>query len=343
MLESKLYFLSKKQLYSRSTKRLANPLYLKSCAFFGALLVDRTGTLDTGLDFTVIDSIPQLSTELSFEEICEIRAKEICDLSEGKLKVLWSGGIDSTVALISLINELGQRDQLTRLVVLLSEESVIEFGNFYQNVIIPELNIEWVKSTIYESILPDEVIVTGEHGDQLFGSDKLKIPVITGDAYRNHEEVLEFLISRKLGTDTYTTDLIEYLKPQIAKAPFPIHSLFDYFWWMNFSLKWQNVSMRLVEGLDRNVEALDTTVFHFFRSELFQQWSIANHDSKIKGDWKTYKYVAKEYIHKHFPDEEYLYQKEKEPSLKEVLVADKEFSLLRLPAKIYRSLTTVRP
>ena len=41
-------------------------------------------------------------------------------------------------------------------------------------------------------------------------------------------------------------DLQAYLAPQLAKAPFPIVTLFDFLWWINYSLKWQHVSLRLL-------------------------------------------------------------------------------------------------
>jgi len=321
--DKRLYYLSKKQLfYTRSWKKKTNPVYLKSCEFFGTTLIDRTQTIDTGLDFTIIDPLPDSANfELTFSEICKVRATEITQSTNGMLKLLWSGGIDSTVALISLILDLKNSGDIHRLMIVLSKESIIEYPSFFNDVIKDKLNYEMITTSIVDHISQDEIIISGEHGDQLFGSDKLKYSIISGDAFSPYPEILDFLITRKLGTYKYTNKIIDFLEPQIQKSPVEILTLFDYLWWLNFSLKWQTVSMRLIHGMDRDYSDLETNVFHFFKSIEFQKWSINNHTKKIKKKWKSYKYVAKEYIYEFHKDDSYLENKEKEQSLKEVLVS----------------------
>ena len=321
-LESPLYYLSKKQLF-RHHKRKALPIYLKSCQFFGATLIDRTGTLESGFDFKIIDQLPAQKSDHSFADACTLRARHILAHSTGLLHVLWSGGIDSTLALVSLIDVCRQEEQLHRLKVTLSQESINEYPTFFKDVIEGQINYRLITDTIFESVAPSDVIVTGEHGDQLFGSDKLKYTILSGDAFTPYEQILDFVIARKLGTDRHTTSIIDYLNPLVARAPVPVISLYDYLWWLNFSLKWQTVSMRLVHGLGRAAADLEQTVFHFYKSTAFQQWSLSHHDQKIKAEWSSYKYVAKELIYQFHADEHYLLHKEKEPSLKEVMVSGK--------------------
>ncbi|PKV48022.1 hypothetical protein ATE84_5315 [Aquimarina sp. MAR_2010_214] len=136
-LDSQVYYLSKKQLFrNRLWKKKVNPVYLKSCEFFGTILIDRTETIDSGIDFRIIDKIPDESnTDLTFDEVCRIRATKITSSTKGKLKVLWSGGIDSTVALISLILELTDTDDIDRLQIVLSKESIIEYPKFFNDII----------------------------------------------------------------------------------------------------------------------------------------------------------------------------------------------------------------
>lgn len=335
-----IYYLSKKELFnSKKIKKKANPIYLKSCLFFGATLIDRTSTLDSGIDFSILDQIPQiLNTQKTFTQVCNERACEIINSTKGKIKVLWSGGIDSTVALISLIKELRHLDKINRLTILLSKESIIEYPDFFNDIIDNKLSYEMIKTTIFDHIQPSETIITGEHGDQLFGSDKLKYPIITGDAFSPYEDILEFIISRKLGTDKFTNQIIDFIDPVIKEAPFEIISLYDYMWWLNFSLKWQTVSMRLIYGLERTHNDLENNVFHFFKSNSFQIWSLQNHSSKIKTAWNSYKYIAKEFIYEFHKDKFYLEKKEKEQSLKEVLVNNTNFSVLKLPKMLFSAI-----
>lgn len=334
-----LHYLSKKQLFhTREWLKKARPVYLKSCQFFGATLIDRTQTLDAGIAFDIIDPLPtNIYTTLSFEEICHKRAKELVEKTQPHtLTVLWSGGIDSTVALISLIQALEEQEELHRLKVLLSRESIAEFPSFFREKIKGKLTTVPIIGNIFESIQPKEIIVTGEHGDQLFGSDKLKYSIITGEAFRPYEDVLEFIISRKLGTDRYTTQIIDFINPQLKASPLTIVTLYDYLWWMNISLKWQTVSMRLIHGLERSAHDLEETVFHFFKNTDFQQWSFSNPTAKIKETWPSYKYIAKEFIYRFHPDKDYLEKKEKEQSLREVIVYDEPPSILQYPRHLVR-------
>jgi hypothetical protein len=323
-VDNPLYFLSQRELF-KTHKKKANPVYLKSCEFFGATLIDRTNTLDSGFNFKIIDSIPSLNKPKSFEEICKERAEEILSKTEGKIKLLWSGGIDSTLALVSILKICKNENDLSRINILLSQESIDEYPTFFKDIIENKLTYKLIEGTIYDNIFPQDIIITGEHGDQLFGSDKLKLTIESNDAFSPYENILDFAISRKLGTDKYTQNIIEYMNPLIHKSPFKIYSLFDYLWWMNFSLKWQTVSMRILNGIERGANDLESTVYHFFKSEDFQIWSMTNHDKKIKSDWKSYKYLAKELIYQFHQDENYLKNKEKEPSLKEVIHSKRYF------------------
>ncbi|SEB48282.1 hypothetical protein SAMN04489761_0973 [Tenacibaculum sp. MAR_2009_124] len=312
-----LFYLSKKELFQKY-KRMANPIYLKSCEFFGATLIDRTHMLDSGFDFTIIDEIPVINDTKTFKEICDHRAKQVLNSTTSDLNVLWSGGIDSTLALISILKQCSS-EELSRINIILSKESIKEYTTFYKEVIEGKLNHKLITGTIYEHISPSDVIITGENGDQLFGSDKLKHTVISKDAFSSYHKILDFIISRKLGSSKYTSDIIKYLEPVINKCPFEIITLYDYLWWMNFALKWQTVSMRLLYGINRNAQDLEHNVYHFFKTPSFQSWSLSNHDKKIKDTWKSYKYIAKEIIYDYHNDKEYLVNKEKEPSLKEII------------------------
>lgn len=331
--EDDLFYLSKKQLFKDySIRKHIHPIYLKSCQFFGATLIDRTETLDSGLKFRIIDKIPKGTCQLSFEEICTLRARQIINQTKAGFKILWSGGIDSTLALVAILIELKKSDELHRLTIVLSKESILEYPTFFDDIIKDKLEYQFIDKTIYDSITSSDIIVTGEHGDQLFGSDKLKYPILSGDAYSPFEEIIDFIISRKLGSEKYTYDIIDYLAPLIKKAPFKIITLYDYMWWLNFSLKWQTVSLRLIHGLNRTASDLEKTVFHFFKNEDFQKWSISNHDKKIKKEWNSYKFIAKEFIYTYHQDTNYLINKEKEPSLKEVIVANREQGNLKKKA-----------
>lgn len=316
-------------LNNRRLRKKLRSEYIEACKFFSAPLIDRTETLDAGIEFEVIDRLKDFSvSEKSFSEICDERAKFICEkaLAESrKIQILWSGGIDSTLALVSIVKELEERGDFEPLEILLSKESIAEYPTFFADLIEKKLNYVLFDPPIYDYLDAEKIIVTGEHGDQLFGSDKAQHFVITNQAFRPFEEILPIVIARKLGSAKTVDSIISFLSPQIEKSPVKIETLFDFLWWMNFSLKWQHVSLRMFYEDGSEKFSLDENFLHFFSAKDFQNWSISNHKSKIKKTWKSYKYVAKECIFEFHKDENYLLNKEKEQSLKDAIISQPSF------------------
>lgn len=327
-------------LNNRRLRKKLRPEYVEACRFFSAPLFDRTETLDAGIEFEIIDTLKDFSvSEKSFSEICAERAEFICQKSSTenrKIQILWSGGIDSTLALVSIFKKLEKRDDLNRLEILLSKDSIAEYPTFFRDVIEKKLKFILFEPPIYDFLDAEKIIVTGEHGDQVFGSDKAQHFVITNQAFRPFEEMLPLVIARKLGSTKSVDSIISYLIPQIEKSPVKIETLFDFLWWMNFSLKWQHVSLRMFYAKEDENFSLDENFLHFFSAKDFQNWSISNHDLKIKKTWKSYKFVAKECIFDFHKDKNYLLNKEKEQSLKDAIIAQP--SVLRFIKRPFKKL-----
>lgn len=330
-------------LKDRRLKKRLRPAYIEACRFFACPLVDRTETLDCGVDFEVLDKLENLApTEKSFKQICDERAKTIFHQAfaeNQKIQMLWSGGIDSTLALVSLYKVLRDAGELQRLEILLSEESIAEYPSFYENVIQPNLKYTVFTPPIYDYLDARKIIITGEHGDQLFGSDKAKYYILAGEAFRPYQEILPFMIARKFGSEKSVNPVMDFLAAQIKKSPIEIVTLFDYLWWLNFSLKWQHVALRLIASAPDAKLALGENLIHFFSAQDFQSWSISNHYYKIKKTWSSYKFAAKECIYDFHPDRNYLLHKEKEASLKDaILESPTVFDYIKRPFRnlIYR-------
>lgn len=89
--------------------------------------------------------------------------------------------------------------------------------------------------------------------------------------------------------------MIAYIEPQIKKSPVPIVNAYDLLWWLNFSMKWQHVSLRIPLLMEYTGEAQSTLrmnrTVNFFDTDDFEQWSYHNHHLKMydRSDWATYK------------------------------------------------------
>ena len=305
-------------------RKLPGP-YILACKFFDCGVIDRTHSLDLGFEHKVLDEIPALDKgfDLSFSQICDGVARRIMEEARQKnvkIQVLWSGGIDSTAALIALVKHLPKGEDV-RLEVILSMDSINEYPLFFRKFILKRLPFKVIQPPITNHFAEDALIVTGEHGDQLFGSDKLLPLIVNQLAYEDYELILPIHLMNKFGNSRKVDKLFQYLEPLIKACPQPIVSTFDLFWWLNFTIKWQQVSLRLpVFTFQNDVHSLYSRFRHFFRDEQFQLWSLNNHANRAAPDLAAYKLPAKEYIFNYTKDAEYLQSKSKEPSLKHVII-----------------------
>src|SRR5438270_3255103 len=89
--------------------------YVLGCRFFHCGIIDRTQSLDQGFAYSVLDPIPTaVQDPPPFGEICDSVGAEIVDeaiRSNKTIRVSWSGGIDSTCALIAIMKAADRADR----------------------------------------------------------------------------------------------------------------------------------------------------------------------------------------------------------------------------------------
>ena len=206
-----------------------------------AAIIDRTHTIKIPFHVKSLFPLPLLRPmKKTYEEICNERACELlarADKLGVMLYVFYSGGIDSTLLLVSLLKN-ATSDQKANIAVLLSEESITENPNFYKDHIYGKLHAD--SANIFPYLLGSRhMLVGGEHNDQLLGygiAEKLILTFgqsIIHQPY-NRDNFFKFfdeILNDKESTNFYL-DLFERLKDA---APVPIVTHLDYFWWINFS------------------------------------------------------------------------------------------------------------
>ncbi|MDF1667562.1 MAG: hypothetical protein P1V97_37845, partial [Planctomycetota bacterium] len=316
-------------------------------AFFSNTVIDRTETLKQSLKLHVLDPMPKKDHLANFDSDLKTvmieRALELLGQAEEEdkeIEVFWSGGIDST-AIIAALVMAASPNQLKRVVARLDDQSIEEHPAFYRNIIKSQLRIEELDGlSISREMKRDRLSVTGECGDQIFGSATMKkcfaIPsyvrelglpnrFAAGLKARWQDTALATMLDKKIVTKR--DEWLEWFEPQLKRSPLPIVSTFDFLWWLNFSLKWQTVSLRCFNNswdqLENQSEAgLDPLkgIHHFFRGYSFQLWSCKpeNHARKFADltDWKSYKEPLKRFIFDFDKNESYYKYKEKVGSLK---------------------------
>jgi len=292
--------------------------------------LDRSGTLKFPVRAHSMFPLPAMrSYGRSYEETCNLRAELLLararDL-DTEIYVFWSGGIDSTCALTSLIKMAPEKE---RIVVLLSDGSIDEFPSFYRAHIRGKLRCKSVMLFPYILGLK-KVLVSGEGNDQLFGSDI--IGSVAG--HFGFDRMLE-PYDRKLFQAVYedkwddaaaarffVVNVFERLK---ENAPVELKTNFDMFWWINFVFKWQNVYTRTVSfAAARNRKGITPEYMRdyyapFYNTTEFQLWSMNNVGERTKGGWRSYKWPAKELIYRFHKDAAYRDGKIKIGSLQYIL------------------------
>ena len=265
----------------------------------------------------------------TFEECSMEAAKNLWQLGK-PIELFWSGGIDSSGALIALLETKSETDVLN---IRYTQDSIDEFPLMWERLVKhrndPLSSKEMLTNDLFEN--HDIIKITGECGDQCFGSDALHKnlhrhsddweSIFTWDK----EEIFHFIFMLDgsvppLEDHTFQKKkeaLAEVLFEHVDNAPIEIKTIFDIYWWMNFCFKWHDVDSRMIFTFSTTAEWEST--ISFFNTENFQKWSIVNHDIKHGGTWETYKQPAKEYINKYIKDETYRKNKTKEPSLIKIL------------------------
>ena len=289
------------------------------------MFFDRTNTICGPLRETNISPIPDFDINFnkSFKEICESAATDI--LNEGKpVDIFWSGGVDSTLIVISFLNVCKDLSQIN---IVYDKGGIDEYPLFYEKYV-KNITQEPIITWIYENInLDDNIVVTGHPADFLLqsngghhlnalfselkrlGFDKCDFKVIPW------QEVFSANIS-VFENPMYDEYFIEHITPQVENAPLKIETIGDLWWWLTFSMRWQRENIRPL--INNNIEKLNYQKMQnfkpFYATDEFQKWAMWNYDMNLRKTLPPYKLYLKEIIYDFTKDEDYYINKKKEKS-----------------------------
>ena len=306
----------------------------------GVVPVDRTGTITFPVRTTSLFPLPHArAMHASYEDICNARAKELLARAaklQCKIYVFWSGGIDSTLVLVSLLKNSTSAER-ANIVVLMSEDSIRENPNFYREHVHGKLERESASRFPY-LFGGDHLIVNGEHNDQIFGSDIVASIINRFGAAVIHAPydgaMIRTFYTERIGDESTAEFFASLFERLSAVASVPIVTNYDFFWWINFAVKWQAVYTRMLSYVSaRNAPKitkayLDTYYAPFYNTEDFQLWSMQNPDKKIKDTWKSYKWLCKEIIYDYTKDADYRDNKLKQGSLSNIILQQLPFNFI---------------
>lgn len=230
--------------------------------------------------------------------------------------VLWSGGIDSTVVLASILRNAAP-GALSRIHVACNRISVYENPEFYFKYVVPNFkiidstNLDWTKD-----FLKQYYILDGEPADQLMGgniSQRMQLENPNGlikNCHSDPDELIRYLA--KYTDDDFAQWFYPRWMENINSVDIPIETYHDFFWWTFFNLTWVATKIRSKRFTDSNdPEVLRVYLDKFkpwFESHDYQQWSMRNNQPGVKyGNHPgEYKLAFKQYIYE-FDQNEYYF------------------------------------
>jgi len=198
---------------------------------------------------------------LNILDICLDRADELLKTNK-HINILWSGGVDSTLVLFSLIRQARNIDQLS---IVCTFESVIESGSMFDSVIknsgirikFDQTRCNCDQPYTYDYEDPTQIYVSGQCGDQLFGAPAfLKMPGI--DELGSWDSI-------------YDQTLLELIEPTLKFSERPIETINDFRWWAMFNFGWTTV---LYDDCIGRSPQLAERINAFYATPEFQRWAI---------------------------------------------------------------------
>ena len=285
-------------------------------------LFDRTNTICGPLKVTNISPIPEFDINFnkSLKEICDMAATNI--LNEGKpVDIFWSGGIDSTVVVISFLNVCKDLSQIN---IVYDKGGIDEYPLFYEKYV-RGVTQEPVKIWVYENInLDDNIVVTGHpaqflsqshgghHLGDLFG--ELKRLGFAKDDFKTIPWQEVFISDVTVfGNPMYDEYFIEHITPQVENAPVKIETISDLWWWLIFSMRWQTENIRPL--INNRIQKLNHQKMQnfkpFFSTDDFQKWAMYDYDRNLRKTLPPFKTYLKDIIYDFTNDKDYYINKKK--------------------------------
>lgn len=226
--------------------------------------VDRTQSVPSIVNtHTPSDQLIPLGppSESDYLDICLLRARELLDTNK-HINILWSGGLDSTVALFSFLHQVRDIDQLS---VICTFESILESGKLFDSYIkATGVRIKFDQTRgecgipySYDHEDPQQLYVTGCCGDQLFGPAKsLHRPGIQATDPWHHG---------------FSRDILDVIEPSMRFSARPIETVRDLRWWLFFNYTWTTV---LYDDCRDRPADVSERIRAFYATQEFQRWSM---------------------------------------------------------------------
>jgi hypothetical protein len=296
---------------------------------WGAHICSRSNQLDTPWELDIsLAPIPEIThSETRFDIVLDSIAEKFCHLvfqTQRTPYIMWSGGIDSTSILVSLLR-VANKELHERLVVVCNQASIDENPYFYHRYIKDRLR---TVDTDQFAVTPENynkiLYVNGECAEMIFGSTQPHNLARQGQldiinhSWQDHRLLSKSMLTTDQGALEFGLDMI---KESIKHSPVPIETIHDFLWWHYFNFKINDSLTRIMLTVADQLNDQQATEFWkdsyylFYMRPEMQIWSMITNNHRREHMHIDYKYDAKNYIYQFDQNDFYRNNKQKHVSL----------------------------
>jgi hypothetical protein len=328
-----IYFFSQK--VSATDKFLCNPAYehhewfiLRDIQWWPSHICSRSHKVS--VPWPVADSlapIPEIShNETRFDVIFDQVAEKFCQqvTTTGRTPyIMWSGGIDSTSILISIL-KVANKDVLENLVVVCNQKSINENPYFYYHYVFGKLKTVdsdtfEITSNNYNKIL----LVNGDCAEMVHAPTHTHILAylnqfdVLNSSWKDNSQLKKSLQTKNPKALNFALDLIT---ESIKYSPVPIETVYDFLWWNYFNFKLSDSLIRAMGWItdqltaDQTEDFWNNTFQRFYLYPEVQVWGMITNNIRRETAHLDVKYAVKKYIHDFDHNDYYYYNKKRCPS-----------------------------
>ena len=291
------------------TEYLADEIYLKvyqinqlfSSKPYGNL-IDRTGNISHFLPVNVRRPYRYRRIDKDWVTVSLDTARDIDRRSSARIVVKWSGGIDSTNALVALLQVTDPK----KIIILCDHRSIDEFPEFYTNIIKGRLEeidpFQWANWDWSQG----DVCVTGDCGDCVWA--------VIDQSFWNHahqwfHQPWQHWVTWQEKQRDVAIDH-DFLERVCAWSGVELRTTLDLRTWFYLNFKWQDKAM---DSWCFGPDALNhaNNIVFYDHNDGFENWTMNNLDQMGGKSFADCKMPAKLFIHDYFPCQRYLREKTK--------------------------------
>lgn len=342
---------SKHKLWRSLINKAQNPINGK--IYRHHFCVDRTGSIESPIKFDTSNFImPTLEeSNITLEQCIFNRCDDIFSKTNQKIIFMYSGGKDSTCALVGFIKRFGVKECQERIIICANEDSIQCNPKFYQDYInkFEIINSNNSNITLAQDQYKDNLIVNGDPANIFDGGLLLAHIIRLGiniqdknwkDIIKKYHSIL-FFDYPELNCYSYLIDAIEI---SAANRQFKIQNIFDFVWWYKHNFHWIVECLNMLKNFSPMLDKFNygkqywhNKFIPFFDTNDFVLWSFNNRENDIKrkindNSSESYKLPFKQFIGDIITDKKFLIESDNvyfsdnlDKSVKQFFILDENY------------------